>query len=225
MPTRRGASYQVRELFRKAAYASPIHKWMGLGRRRYDKSFWDKQLAGEWSFHLGGTVSGQARDSITLALIRILSPEAKNLLDVACASGSLFRASKGEYAYTGVDISDTAVSQGRELSPTAKFVVSPMEAFTPEERYDVIVISEVLYFLTVDEALQLSERYAAYLAPKGLLIVTMARDAKAAAIFTGLARKMNWVNGFVYQEKKEGPNFNVKSQQTRVYLTGAYAAR
>jgi len=225
MPTRNQASYKLKEAFRRFAYASPVHNWLGLGRNKYDQAFWDEKLAGDWEFQIGSTPSGEARDGITLALIRTLAPNAKSILDVACASGSLFRASGGRYSYTGIDLSTVAIARGKELSPEAVFQVSAMEIFAPEDKYDVIVISEVLYFQTLDEAVGLAQRYSSYLAPSGILIITMAKDAKAEAIFRRLAGKMRWVNGFVYQEKNEGPEFAVRSEKTRVYLSGAYAPR
>src|SRR3712207_4460722 len=97
-----------------------------------------------------------------------------------------------------------------------------MESFTPEEKYDVIVISEVLYFQTLDEAVRLCERYAAFLNPEGIMVITMAKEAKSAAIFRELARKMKWLNGFIYQAKDEGPDFTVRSERARVQLTGAF---
>jgi len=223
MPSRDRASYRLKELLRGVAYATPLQRWLRLGGRNYSSSFWDEKLSGEWGFHLGGSISGEARNAITLALVRILLPDARSMLDVGCASGSLLRSSDGRYAYTGVDISPFAIEQAKGLSPSGTFEVGTAETFTPKAQYDVIVLSEVLYYLTLDAALNVAERYTSHLTPHGILIVSMLREAKTIAIFRGISKRRRWLNGFIYQEKNEGPKFSARSERTRAYLTGAFA--
>lgn len=81
----------IRKIWRHVVYATPLHRWLGLGKARLDGLYWDQQLSGVFSSYLGGTVSVEARNALVLSLLRIVYPSASQLLDIGCASGSLAR--------------------------------------------------------------------------------------------------------------------------------------
>ena len=209
------------------AYTTPVHRWLGLGKAGFDKAYWDEKLSGSFKPYLGGTLSVETRNAIVLTLIQMTaSATASKLLDVGCAAGSLARApGAARYSYVGVDISEVAVSKGRELSPGCEFHVARLEDYKPVAEFDVIVLNEVLYYLPVTSAIAELVRYCKHLAPDGVLIVSMKDSPKSKAIFVACKKSFSWVNGILYQEKIEGPEYALRFDSKRPgYLIGVLKA-
>jgi len=209
------------------AYTTPVHRWLGLGKARFDKAYWDEKLSGAFKPYLGGTLSVETRNAIVLTLIQTTaSATASKLLDVGCAAGSLARApGAARYSYVGVDISDVAVSQGRELSPGCEFHVARLEDYKPVAEFDVIVLSEVLNYLPVTGAINELARYSKHLAPDGVLILSMKDSPKCKAIYAACRKSFSWVNGILYQEKFAGPEYALRFDNKRPgYLIGVLKA-
>src|SRR3954452_24130106 len=51
--------------------------------------YWDGELTGRLASYLGGTLSIDVRNAVTLSLINHLAASAESVLDVGCAGGSL----------------------------------------------------------------------------------------------------------------------------------------
>ena len=211
---------------RSLAYATPAHRWLKAGSGT-DGSYWNSKLSNELKSYLGGTIGVEARNALTLALVRMTAPDARSMLDVGCASGSLARMAAAEpFSYVGTDISDFAIGEAMKLSPDREFHAAPVTEYEPDRSYDVIVFNEVLYYLDVDRAASELVRYAGHLSEDGILVVGMKDDAKSAAIFKAAAKSCDWLNGLLYQEKPSGPMFSVHvSRETPAYLLGAYRLR
>ena len=81
-----------------------------------------------------------------ISLIKLV-PHA-SILEVGCGQGSftakLLEVSKD---VTAIDVSESAVEQAKEKVKGAKFIVSGLEDFNPQKRYDVIVCAEILYYI------------------------------------------------------------------------------
>jgi trans-aconitate methyltransferase len=76
------------------------------------------------------------------------------------------------FAYVGIDLSDVAIDQAREPGlACSEFLVANATNFEPPHPFDVIVFNEILYYLE-DPAEQV-RRYAQYLAPAGIFVVSM----------------------------------------------------
>jgi SAM-dependent methyltransferase len=197
-------------------YGTALHRWLGIGRAKFGQDYWDEKLNGPFRPYLGGTVKVETRNAVALALLALLAPGARRLLDVGCASGSLARAPGAErYHYTGTDISDVAISEGRRLSPDRRFIRTSLESFEPEGEFDAIIFNEVLYYLAPDAASAETRRYAGHLAAGGVLMVSMKHTAKSAAIFAGLSGHFDWVGGMLYQEKPERADYRVRVSAER----------
>ena len=195
---------------RGLAYATPLHRWLRLGQRKFDRRFWDQRLSGEWRSYLGSTFSIEARNALIGALLRHHCPGASAVLDLGCAAGSLAHTLRNDVRrFVGVDISEAAVAEARQRHPHAEFHVTKLEAFTPECTFDVIVFGEVLYYLSVEEAVEHLTRYAKFLSDDGLLIVTMKNDPKSSRIFYNLMDRFRWVNGALIQEKIDAPEYRI----------------
>ena len=75
-------------------------------------------------------------------------PHYRSALELGCGNGELARrlAPRCE-AYTGLDAVETALSAARRAVPAGRFVQGFLPCPLPEGDHDLIVLSEVLYFL------------------------------------------------------------------------------
>ncbi|KFB09276.1 class I SAM-dependent methyltransferase [Nitratireductor basaltis] len=72
----------------------------------------------------------------------------QSALEVGCGNGELARhLSPACASYTGVDAVEIAVEAARRTVPRGRFLRSYLPAELPHGDYDLIVLSEVLYFL------------------------------------------------------------------------------
>ena len=71
------------------------------------------------------------------------------LLDVGCGRGLLreFIRPGILHSYTGVDISQAAIDKVADRKPHERFACARLEAWQPDQQYEVIVLNEVLYYL------------------------------------------------------------------------------
>jgi 2-polyprenyl-3-methyl-5-hydroxy-6-metoxy-1,4-benzoquinol methylase len=205
----------LRRIIRKIVYRTPAHRWIGAGTK-HDKNYWDTKLAGTLKTYLGGTMTINSRNALTLTLIRHFVPEAKSLLDVGCASGSLHRDARDTIIrYVGVDISETAIAEGKVLSPDAEFHLCTLEDYKPSERFDVMVMNEVLYYFSPSTAAEQLQRYANHLHPGGGVVISMKHDPKSESIFAVVNNRFEWVDGLLFQEKTTGPDFRIRFDEER----------
>lgn len=98
----------------------------------------------------------------------------KKLLDVGCGEGiRLERLCESKYSgYTGIDISEVAIARATEQrNGKTTFVVASIEGFETNERYDVIIFNECLYYL--HNPLAMLEKYERFLEENGAFIISM----------------------------------------------------
>ena len=214
----------IRRVWRRVVYATPIHRWLGLGKARFDGLYWDQQLSGAFSNYLGGTISVEARNALVLSLLRIVHPSTSHILDVGCASGSLARSPGAEgLNYVGVDISAATIEEARRLSPDCRFQAARLEEYMPDRAYDAVIFSEVLYYLAVADAVREYRRYAAFLAVGGLVVISMKHDPKSERIMQAIAKESRWITGMLTQEKAEAPGWGIRWDSARpAYLIGIF---
>ena len=137
----------------------PILDW----ERMYRENQWD---------YLDG-VSEFSRYAVIAGYIRKLARDA-HVLDLGCGQALLRNCLHPDSvsAYTGVDISPTAIGSTGASTDNAKFIIGPVETVRlSEECYDVIVCNEILYCLS--RPLETLRRYTSRLTAGGLLIVSM----------------------------------------------------
>ncbi len=158
-----------------------------------DPADWDRDYkAGRWAYLTHP--KEQARLAIAALYVQLFG--GGRVLDIGCGSGQLFALldPRRTTRYTGVDFSSAAIEAVAFADAKAQFIVASAEAFTPprDARYDAILFNEVVYFLA--DPLAELRRYARYLAPDGVLIVSITRarpeggsfDAKIDALWTAL---------------------------------------
>jgi predicted TPR repeat methyltransferase len=74
-----------------------------------------------------------------LELIRAAKPDAKNVLELGCGTGSILKHLQDAYEVSGLDISGKMVSVARKKVPRAKLFQQDMVDFRIDGRFDVIV--------------------------------------------------------------------------------------
>ncbi len=214
----------IRRALRQFMYTTPVHRWMGRGTSRLSAEDWNQQLSGPLKSYLGGTISVETRNAAVLTLLRIKHPSMVSALDVGCASGSMVRSPGADFLdYTGVDISSVAIDEARRLSPGSRFHVAELQQYVPERGYDAIIFSEVLYYLSVADALSEYTRYSAALAANGIVAVSMKHDPKSQRIMQAISRQSTWLAGLLFQEKADGPGWRISTDAMRPgYLVGLF---
>jgi 2-polyprenyl-3-methyl-5-hydroxy-6-metoxy-1,4-benzoquinol methylase len=96
------------------------------------------------------------------------------VLDVGCGEGVLFdwMRSFSYSRYVGIDISQAAIDHAlKKKTENSIFIKTAIQDYKPEEKFDAIVFSEVLYYL--ESPLQILKHYEAFLKDEGIFIVSM----------------------------------------------------
>ena len=104
-----------------------------------------------------------------------------SLLDVGCGEAVLQRRLRtfGYARYLGIDKSQEAIARAQsERDARTEFHCADAETFTPQDRYDVIVYNEILYYLK--DPMGVVRRLSRALNPGGISIVSMFRGASSS---------------------------------------------
>lgn len=168
------------------AYFAVFDGTRGRGRPRPVEN-WDAQWRdGEWDYLV--SEDELPRYAVVAGYVRTMN-STSTLLDVGCGHGQLL-ALLGEGAigaYHGIDVSSEAVRRAQESAPAfATFEVADLTQWVATERYDVVVMNEVLYYVadTVTEV----RRYLERVRPGGVMIVSMFRHGNTRLIWRRLAQ-------------------------------------
>ena len=100
-----------------------------------------------------------------------------SLLDVGCGEGVFHEQLRGCYSrYVGCDFAEAVRVANAKSDERTLFVTADMHDFTTSERFDAIVFNESLYYH--HEPLQGLLRYAEFLLPDGVLLISMHRTER-----------------------------------------------
>lgn len=99
--------------------------------------------------------------------------EKPRILDLGCGTGVNLPLAPGTYrSYHGVDISAEAISRARSLNrPDTSYETADILHYRPQESYDVILLSEVIYYLPLGRISRFLRRLPGFLAPGGVIII------------------------------------------------------
>jgi SAM-dependent methyltransferase len=157
---------------------------------RQTKEQWDRQFAaGTWN----RLQEGQPN---TDELARLISDYARTkggsirVLDVGCGNGGLARllTAESSIAYTGIDISETALAAARMAAPHTHFIAADAEQPPPDmETFDVLVFNEVLYYMNPDRVLP---RYRIYATADARVFISMLRFWRTPFVFHRIRRHL-----------------------------------
>jgi SAM-dependent methyltransferase len=197
-----------------------------------DAAYWNQSLKGWAAPYLGGALSIDLRNSITILLAKQLAPTATSMLDLGCAGATLALCLGPEFQeYWGVDISDVAIAKAREHlagnrgNGTAKhhLEVAQVQNFQPTRQFDVIVFNEVLYYLTLNQVAAAVRHYSRFLSAGGLILVSMKDDEISRMVQAIILRELKFEYGVVYQQKPQSPGWKtVPNRETPAYLVQAF---
>jgi SAM-dependent methyltransferase len=136
--------------------------------RRVQQWLWDREFAhGAWN-RLTSTPS----DFVYSCIVRYARHGA--ILDLGCGHGTTARELPAEIyeRYVGVDLSNVAVAYAtKRATPKQSFYVGDLATFVPQDRFDVILFRESLYYLPTYRISSVLSRYADFLTASGVVIV------------------------------------------------------
>ena len=158
-----------------------------------EESVWDSEYAeGTWQYL--SRLEELARFSVIAGHIQFLKPGG-SILDVGCGEGLLQqRLSPASYSrYVGLDFSQAALARVKNSDSRSCFVHADAENYVPEEDFDAIVFSEVLYIL--HDPLGAVGRYETWLRPGGIFIVSLyEKSTRAVAVLRRLKERYDVVD-------------------------------
>ena len=149
------------------------HKWANRSVQSRQR-LWDKEYANGF----GEVLKLPQERAHYATLVDFMASAGKNrtILDVGCGEGGLLDllGPCGYEKYLGVDFSEVALKRAAQrANASTAFVHASAESFVPGERFDVIVFNECLYYF--HEPLRVLQRYPQYLAPGGIILISMLR--------------------------------------------------
>jgi SAM-dependent methyltransferase len=134
---------------------------------RFNAAIWDVQYRlGMW----GGIDSGSGAQIMTLLEKYTTKP---TILDLGCGKAMNLRLTADNYRYYhGVDISAASIQAARKYArPHSSFEVADILTYETTERYDAILLREVLYYLPKGEIAEFLQRVTAILEPNGKIFI------------------------------------------------------
>lgn len=143
------------------------------------------------------------------------------ILDVGCGEGrwfELLQASGSFQRYVGIDVSPTAVARARRKAADARsaFIEAPFEDWQTDERFDIIIFSESLYYAERPRAVL--QRYAGLLGRKGTLIVSIHEHFGHEEIWRRIAGDYHVIAGDTVRNER-GQTWTVRALRPRSGLT------
>lgn len=136
----------------------------------YDRATWEQQYSnGDWDYLKSEQIS---RYGVLCSYMKHIGRPI-SLLDVGCGEGLILRFCDRDWLlnYTGLDISQTALDRIKTRLPTDRLICSPLEEFSTDQKFDVILFNEVLYY-TNDPERHLV-KFHNYLKPGGFFLISM----------------------------------------------------
>lgn len=134
---------------------------------------WDQQWkSGAWDYMDKVAVERSKIAIIGGVFAHIYTNSNASVLDMGCGEGAMsdFLSEGQKQRYLGVDLSKEAIVNARMKRPKLKFLHSGVYQFVPHHQFDIIVFSDVLYYVEHEKILQ---QYSKYLTPTGIIILSI----------------------------------------------------
>jgi len=137
-------------------------------------------------------------------LIRERKPNASTLLEAACGTAMLLAPLAAEFSVAGFDLSEEMLAVARAKLPEADLRRANMATFDWGERFDALIcmFSSVGYLADRASLVAAYRRFAAHLAPDGVLVVE------------AWLRPDQWLTGHVGTNQAEGGGVTVQRMNT-----------
>jgi 2-polyprenyl-3-methyl-5-hydroxy-6-metoxy-1,4-benzoquinol methylase len=98
-----------------------------------------------------------------------------DILDLGCGKGiNLHLTANSYHHYHGVDISSSSIQSARKHArPNTSFEVADILRYESAERYDAILLREVLYYIPMQHITEFLRRSAGFLKPDGKIFIQL----------------------------------------------------
>jgi 2-polyprenyl-3-methyl-5-hydroxy-6-metoxy-1,4-benzoquinol methylase len=153
---------------------------------RDQKTRWDHQYEkGKWEY-LNDALEAE-RFQAVLTATQSYSANG-SILEIGCGEGILqSRMKPDSYSrYMGIDLSEVAIQKAAHLcNGHTSYQAADMETFTTEEKFDVVLFNESLYY--AKKPLLLLQQYAGFLKPGGYLILSIYQTTDNQALLNRLS--------------------------------------
>jgi len=117
--------------------------------------------------------SDYERERFEATLAALPGDRFRSALELGCGNGELARRIAPRCdAYLGLDAVETAVAAARRAVPRARFDLAFLPCCLPEGEHDLVILSEILYFLDPDGVTDLALQIDARWPQAHLLLVT-----------------------------------------------------
>jgi SAM-dependent methyltransferase len=151
-----------------------------------------------------------------MELIRAVKPDAKNVLELGCGTGSILKCLQDVYEVSGLDISGKMLSVARKKVPQSKLFRQDMIDFRIDGRFDVIlcVFDSINHVRRFSDWKKAFAAVRSHLSPGGCFIFDINTQRKLERLIAGPP----WVHRFgrnlliidVTALASGGSNWNVK---------------
>jgi 2-polyprenyl-3-methyl-5-hydroxy-6-metoxy-1,4-benzoquinol methylase len=146
---------------------------------KQDKSSWEQAYqSGVWTSLLSD--GERAHYSVVADFIQRRAKPG-SLLDVGSGEGVILKYLNLDLIaqYTAVDLTQTALDRISPRRPQDKYICSSLEEFAPQDKWDVILFNEVLYY-THDPVAEM-RRFENCLRPDGYFVISMHKKSSPLA--------------------------------------------
>jgi SAM-dependent methyltransferase len=151
-----------------------------------------------------------------MKLIRAARPDARNVLELGCGTGSILKCLQDAYEISGLDISEKMLSVARKKVPRSKLFQQDMVDFRIDSRFDVIfcVFDSINHVRSFADWKKVFAAVRHHLSPGGCFIFDINTQGKLERLIAGPP----WVHRFgrnmliidVTALPSGGSNWNVK---------------
>ncbi len=147
------------------------------------------------SFHDYRAAAGKIRDVIASRSERPV----RNLLDVACGTGSYLAELRDTFAVEGLDVNPAMLALAREKCPDVPLHQADMVEFNLGRRFDALIClgSSIGYARTLERLRQTANTFARHVEPGGVVIVEP------------WFKPDSWEDGRISTDLREGPGVKI----------------
>ena len=163
-----------------------------LTGRRTEEQRWDERWA-DPAFYATFRIDELAHYSLLAGYVHELKPGGA-LLDVGCGDGVFRRHLHPDAfsSYLGIDFPEAIARSHRYADARTSFAAVDMRTYRPDAKFDTIVFNESLYY--VGDPIAELDRYATFLGPQGIFLVSMHRKPKSEDIWTKIAARFTMID-------------------------------
>ena len=135
---------------------------------------WDKEWkSGAWTYMEKIAVERSRIAIIGGVFVPMYTGHNSSVLDIGCGEGAIsdFLTPFQRTKYVGVDISKEAIAFAKSTrGPPRKFVHAAAHLFSPMHKFDVIIFSDMLYYVEHEKILK---QYVNYMNPDAIVIISI----------------------------------------------------